>query len=117
MEFMKTKAWLTVTCRHLKNPRLQRSRFDQTLAANSWMLQENKAATVHENGSVTTLTVWGRLFSGKKTEREIEKLTGNLLKRAAQYAGIEDYTLDLKYQKAALDHDEFELAPVLFSED
>jgi len=101
----------------MRNPKLQRSRFDQTLLSNSWMLQENKKADVHVDGTVTTVSVWGRTFGYRKTENEIKKIVGNLLNRAAKYAEIETYQSDFQFEKISNDADGFNLAPVLISDD
>jgi len=108
---------LTVKCKDMKNPKQQRSQFDQTLASNSWMLQENKKSDVHEDGTVTTVSIWGRTFGHRKSENEIEKMTGNLLKRAARYADIDIYQSDFQYEKVPEDAEAFKLAAVLFSDD
>jgi len=101
----------------MRNPKLQRSQFDQTLATNSWMLQENKKTVIHSDGLVTTASIWGRMFGIRKSEKEISKTTYNLLKRAAKYAEIDDYSADLDIEITEHDKDEFQLAPVLFSDD
>ncbi len=101
----------------MKHPKLQRSRFDQTIASNSWMLQENKKPDVHADGTVTTVSVWGRTFGHRKTENEIEKITRNLLNRSAQFAEIDIYYADFRYEQVPDDAEVFKLAPVLFSDD
>ena len=101
----------------MKNPKQQRSRLDQTLGSASWMLQENQQPVIHHNGSVTTSTVWGRVFGHRKTEEEINKLTQNLLKRATAFAEIEDYAAELDFQQITQEKDEFQYAPVLTSDD
>ena len=101
----------------MKHPKMQRSRFDQTLASNSWMLQENKKPDIHDDGTVTTVSVWGRTFGHRKTETEIEKITGNLLSRSALFAEIDSYHADFIFEKVPDDAEVFKLAPVLFSDD
>lgn len=113
----KTKVYLTIECRNMKNPKQQRSRFDQTLGAASWMLQENKRPEIHNDGTVTTASVWGRVFGGRKTTADIEQRVENLLKRATEYAEIEDYKSDLEFMDIKSGKDEFSHPPVLFSED
>ena len=113
----KTKVLLTIECRDMKNPMQQRSRLDQTLGSASWMLQENKQPIIHSNGSVTTASIWGRIFGHRKTENEINRITLNLLKRATRFADIEDYDADLTLKKITEEKDHFQLAPVLFSDD
>lgn len=113
----KTKLILTITCRAMKEPKKQRSRFDQTLGEASWLLQENQKPFIHSNGTVTTTTEWGRVFGKRKAEQELIKSVHNLLKRAAAYAEIEDYTVDLQFM-AITDADEnFARSSVLISED
>ncbi len=81
------------------------------------MLQENKKPIIHKNGSVTTASVWGRIFGQRKSRDEIYKITDNLLKRATRFAEIDDYSTDLEFETVSHQNDEFPLAPLLFSED
>jgi hypothetical protein len=113
----KIKVFLTVKCRNMRNPKLQRYKFDQTLGSASWMMQENKKPTIHDDGCVTTTSVWGRMFGGRKTEVEIQKLANNQIKRAAAFAEIDDYSSDLQFHTITKTEDEFQLAPVLTSDD
>jgi hypothetical protein len=113
----KIKVLLTVKCRNMRNPKYQRYRFDQTLGSASWMLQENLKPSVNADGLVTTASVWGRMFSAKKSEADIQKITDNLLKRASTYADIDDYSALLEFQTVTNAADEFKLAPVLTSDD
>jgi hypothetical protein len=113
----KTKVLLTIECKNMKHPQAQRTRFDQTLASNSWMLQENKKPEVHGDGTVTTVSVWGRTFGHRKTKNEIEKITGNLLSRAVKYAELDAYYSEFLHERVPEDAEVFKLAPVLFSDD
>ncbi len=113
----KIKVLLTIKCRNMRNPKFQRYRFDQTLGSASWMLQENMEPVIHPDGCVTTASIWGRMFSARKSEKEIQKITDNLLKRASNFAEIEDYSAFLDFQLVKNPSDEFKLAPVLTSED
>lgn len=113
----KTKVLLTVKCRNMRNPKFQRYRFDQTLGSASWMLQENMKPVIHQDGCVTTASVWGRMFAARKSEEEIQKITDNLLKRASHFAEINDYSAFLEFQSVNSAEDEFKLAPVLTSDD
>jgi len=91
----KLRAVLTVDCRHMKNPKLCRSRFDQTLRDNSWKLLQSEKPVVHDNATVSTRMVWSRVFGGRKTESDVKRTAANLLKRAASEAGIDDYAFTL----------------------
>ncbi len=113
----KKKVLLTVECRDMKKPKVQRSNFDQTLGSNSWMLQENRKPELHEDGTVTTVSVWGRTFSDRKSEDKIKQITYNLLNRASEFAGIEDYNATYEFTKVSSDLEAFSLAPVLFQDD
>ncbi|MBU2513939.1 hypothetical protein KJ966_21580 [bacterium] len=113
----KRKVFLTIKCRNMKNPKLQRSRLDQTLGSTSWMLQENLKPVINKDGTVTTTSIWGRVFGRRKTEMEINKLVDNLLKRATAYAEIDDYSATTEFETITSDADDFKLAPVLFSDD
>lgn len=113
----KTKVYLTIECKEMRNPMQQRSRLDQTLGSNSWMLQENKKPVIHEGGRVTTVSIWGRTFGHRKTEKEINRITENLINRATKYAEIEDYISQLTFETITSDTEDFQLASVLTSDD
>lgn len=117
MTHPKTKVLLTIECREMRNPMQQRSRLDQTLGSNSWMLQENKKPTIHEDGRVTTISIWGRTFGHRKTENEINRITDNLIKRATSYAEIGHYSSHLRFETITSDKEDFQLASVLTSDD
>ena len=114
---MKTKVLLTVKCRRMKDPKQQRYKFDQTLISASWMLQDNKKPIIHEDGTVTTASVWGRMFAARKSEAEIDRIVQNLIKRAADFSAINDYSTELDFKTVAGPADEFEQSPVLTSDD
>ena len=113
----KNKVLLTIECKNMKNPRLQRSRFDQTLVSSSWLLQENKQSTVDTDGLVTTISIWGRLFGNRKSEKEINRMIDNMLRRASDYANIEDYSASLSFSKIASNDVGFLNASILTSDD
>ena len=112
-----TKVLLTVECRRLKQPKMQRYRFDQALGINSWMFQENKASDIHDDGTVTTTTVWGRAFGDRKTKDDIVKITRNLLKRAADEADIEDYGCTFSFEIIMGNIEPFKTSSVLTQDD
>lgn len=114
---MKIKVLLTVKCRRMKDPKQQRYKFDQTLISASWMLQDNKKPIIHEDGTVTTASVWGRMFAARKSEAEIDRIVQNLIKRAADFSAINDYSTELDFKTVAGPADEFEQSPVLTSDD
>ncbi len=111
------KVLLTVECRNMKAPKRQRYLFDQTLGTNSWMLQENKTPDIHDDGTVTTASVWGRAFSGRKTKEDIIRITRNLLKRAAKEAGIEDYRFDFQFDVVMGNAEPFTTISVMTQDD
>ncbi len=113
----KTKVLLTVECRQMRNPRVQRSRLDETLGSASWILQENKQPQFNDDGTVTTSSVWGRVFGKRKTRIEIEKQIENMIKRAMEYADIEDFTSQVELNDISQPIDEFQHSPVLLSDD
>ena len=78
------------------DPKRKRSRLDQTLLSYSWTLVENKRSEIHSDGTVSTTSIWERSFGGRKTVAETERLTKNQLKRAMEYAGIENFSFDME---------------------
>lgn len=114
---LKTKVLLSIECKNMKNPMFQKSRLDETLGAASWILQENKSPTFNEDGTVTTASVWGRIFGARKSKDEINKITDNMLKRAMNYADITDFTSEMEFSDVVGEKDEFQHAPVLLSDD
>jgi len=81
---------LIVYCKNMKNPKVQRPRFDQTIKDGFWSLVKHKDAIQHENQSVTTTTEWSRNFQSQMSQKQIIKKTRNLIVRAAKYADILD---------------------------
>lgn len=108
---------MTLKCRAMKDPKQQRYKLDQTLGSASWLLQQNLQPLVHEDGTVTTGTVWGRLFGPRKSEDEIYRIANNLVKRAASFAGIEDYSFTLDLESVATVEDAFLQSNILTSDD
>lgn len=111
------KVLLMVTCRRMKNPKLLRSRFDQTLISSSWMLQENRAPEFHPDDTVSTTSIWGRVFRGRKTEAQIKRIILNLLKRAAEDAGIDTYDFNLQFETISADANAFDTVSVITHDD
>jgi len=111
------KVLLTITCRYMKHPKLQRSRFDQTLISNSWMLQENKTADIHDDGTVSTSSLWGRTFNSRKSNEEIIRITGNLLNRAAADAGLENIESDFQFEIIMGNAEPFNTVSVMTQDD
>ncbi len=90
MSNQKIKVLLTIQCRNMGQAKLQRYKFDQTLGTSNWLLQENLEAIIHPNETVTTTTIWGRVFGDRNDDQRINKKVTNLIKRAAEHASIED---------------------------
>jgi hypothetical protein len=111
------KATLTLKCKNMKSPRQQRSLLDQTLSEASWRFMENKSPIMHEDGSVTTITAWQKIFGNRKTSNDIERLTENLLNRAMVYANIDDYFIDIDCRVVDLSKEEFISPLVSFHDD
>lgn len=92
---------LTVYCKNMKTPKLQRPKFDQTVEAGSWNLVKHKEANRHENQSVSTTTEWARSFQGRINQKQIIKKTKNLIIRAAEYADILDVDFEITIENKA----------------
>jgi len=86
---------LTVECKNLKDPKKQRPRFDQTLAGGGWVLIENSKAEKTSHLTVNTTSKWSRPLGNKKQSAFI-KSVGNLLNRASNYSGIDEYNAILE---------------------
>lgn len=113
----KIKVILTVECLEMKNPKLQRSRFDETMVGNSWILQENMSPVHHNNGAVSTKTIWGRTFAASSNEKKIKKQVKNLLSRAATYADIQKIESQLDINHISRADEDFQGTPVLLQDD
>lgn len=113
----RTKVLLTIECPQMKNAKRQRSRFDQTLIANSWMLQENLKPVIHNDGTVSTISIWGRVFGERKTRDDIIRITQNLLRRAARDAKIDDYKNEFSFESITGNEEPFLTASVITQDD
>ena len=90
-----TEVILIIECRNMKEPKVQRPRFDQTILDGAWRVVEHEKVVKNSNSTVTTTSKWTRQFGKNKDPQTILKLTKNLLKRASGYSHIEDYLCTL----------------------
>ncbi|MBT4287386.1 MAG: hypothetical protein HOD92_08590 [Deltaproteobacteria bacterium] len=84
---------LTIKCNDMADPKIQRSKFDQTLDENGWFLLKQEEVK-RQGNLISTTTIWTQSFILEKPPARIEKQIRNLLKRAAEYAEIEFYSAD-----------------------
>ncbi|MFH2129191.1 MAG: hypothetical protein ABIK68_02355 [bacterium] len=86
---------LTVHCKNMPSPKLQRPKFDQTLEAGFWQLATHTDAQKHDNQTVSTTTDWTREYKAGKKPQQILKSTRNLLLRACEYADVLDMRAEI----------------------
>ncbi len=112
-----TKVILTLECIKMKDPKNQRSLLDQTLSEASWMLKENLSPEIHNDGTVSTKSVWEKVFGSRKKREDIDRLIQNLVNRAMAYANIDNHELKLDFVQVNTAQAAKISPHVLFSED